>query len=255
MQAGRQAADIGLRGAAALLVGDAEWKDGRLTVEYRFDDVKRFEKDFLVEQPFPGEASAQADFREGMAILSGSTSMMLKVVFDPSDVAWDIDGVADEPRDYGVVGFQDGREYRAVAMHVGNTQFRLKKRSAATVLPGHVLWLFGDGVWKDADPGERGFVRIAVDNTNKLKGGERTTVRCAIKDGKIEGEILSKSEKVHLSGALKGDDNRGIGPLRVGAFAYNGRVGVERFRVEGKVHAGWLEALHKAALEAAKGPD
>jgi hypothetical protein len=255
VQAGRHAADIGLRGAAALLSGDAEWKDGRLTVEYRFEDAKHFERDFAVEQPFPGEASAQAEVREGMAILSGATSMMLKVVFDPSDVAWEIDGVADEPRDYGVVGFQDGREYRAVAMHVGNTQFRLKKGSAATVLPGHVLWLFGDGVWKDADPGERGFVRIAVDNTNKLRGGERTTVRCAIEDGRIEGDIVAKSEKVHLQGALKGDDGRGIGPLRVGAFAYNGRVGVERIRVEGKVHAGWLEAAHKAALEAAKGPD
>jgi hypothetical protein len=255
VKAGRLAADLGLHGPAALLTGTADWKDGRLAAEYRFDDAKAFQQDFTVEQPFAGDASAEADVREGMAILSGSTSMMLKIVFDPSDVTWEIDGVADEPRDYGVVGFQEGREYRAVAMHVGNTQFRLKKGAAATVLPGHVLWLFGDGVWKDADPGERGFVRIAVDNANKLKGGERATVRCTIHDGRIEGDILSKSDKVRLQGALKGDDGRGIGPLRVGAFAYNGRVGVERFRAEGKVDAAWWKAQMAAALSSALGPD
>ena len=31
-----------------------------------------------------------------MAVLSGSTSLMLKVVFDPTDVVWEMDAVADE---------------------------------------------------------------------------------------------------------------------------------------------------------------
>jgi len=255
VRAGRQAADFGLRGAAALLAEEATWKDGRLEVEYQFEDDKSFATDFQIEQPFPGEETASAEVRSGMAILSGATSMLLKVVFDPSDVTWEIDAVADEPRDFGLIGFQDGHDYRACAMHVGNTQFRLKKGSAATVLSGHVLWLFGDGVWKDADPGERGFVRIAVKNGNGLKPEESVRVRCEIKGGQISGEIHAKTENVDLKGALKGDDGKGIGPLRVGAFAYKGRVGIRRLWISGKVDPAWSTRQLDALLDLETGPD
>ena len=129
VRAGRQAADFGVRGPAALLREEATWKDGRLECEWQFDDDKAFLADFVVEQPMAGDEPVEAEVRSGMAILSGNTSMMLKVVFDPSDVTWEADCVADDHRDYGLIGLQESKDYRAFAMEVWNTQFRLKKGS------------------------------------------------------------------------------------------------------------------------------
>src|SRR3989442_456730 len=129
-----------------------------------------------------------------MAILAGSTALLLKVVFDPDDVAWEMDGVADEPHDFGLFGLQEGKQYRAVAMHVGNSEFRLKKGAAATLLTGHVLWLYGEGVWKGADPGEAGFVHLALKKGNQLRPGERFRVRAEVRAGQMTGEIHAKSE-------------------------------------------------------------
>jgi hypothetical protein len=153
------------------------------------------------------------------------------------------------------MGLQEGRAYRACAMHVGNTRFRLKKGAAAKVLGGHVLWLFGDGVWRDADPGERGFVRLAVRDGNQLKAGEAFRVNAELRAGMMTGEIHAKSDPVDLKGPMKGDDGVGIGPLRVGPFAYGGRVGVQRFRVSGKVDEAWLEKTLSDLAKADPGPE
>lgn len=254
LRAGRRAADAGLRGAAAFCSEDATFEGGRLTAEWQFEDDKGFLADFELLQPFAGEEATQAQCREGMAILSGSTSMLLKVVFDPTDVSWEMEATSDEPHDFGLIGVQEGKEYRTCAMHVGNTQFRLKKGAAAQVLAGHVLWLFGDGVWKDADAGERGFVRLAVRNGNDLKRDEVFRVRAELHGGQMTGEIHSKNDPVDLKGPMKGDDGRGIGPLKVGPFAYKGRVGVRRFQVSGRVDAAWLDKALADLVAADPGP-
>jgi hypothetical protein len=255
IRAGRKAADLALRGPPALLREDAEWKNGRLTVEYSFDDPKAFADDFAVEQPFASNEPLAAEVRAGMAILSGSTGMFLKVVFDPTDVQWEADCIADEHRDYGLIGLQEGNEYKSVAMNVGNTQFKLKKGAAAKVLSGHVLWLYGDGVWRDADPGERGFVRIDVKNSNGLRPGEKATVKVEMHGDQIAGEIHAKGDNADLKGKLAGDDGKGIGPVRVGCFAFTGRVGVDRLRVMGKPDAAWLQKQFDDLRAQESGPD
>jgi hypothetical protein len=163
--------------------------------------------------------------------------------------------VADRHEDYGLFGLQESKDYRAVVFDVGNTQFKLKKGDAAKVLSGHVLWLFGEGVWKDADPGERGFVRIAEKAGNKLDPGDRLKVRIELKGGQATASFHGKSDTLELKGALKGDDGRGIGPLRVGAFAFKGRVGVDRIKISGKPDAAWVEKQLEDLLKAAAGPN
>jgi hypothetical protein len=255
IRAARKAADVALRGAAAFLKGEADTKNGRLEVEYEFEDDVAFLADFTLEQPFASEDALAASVRSGMVILSGSTAMMNKVVFDPADLSWEMECVADRHEDYGLFALQDSKDYRAVVFDVGNTQFRLKKGDAAKVLSGHVLWLFGEGVWKDADPGERGFVRIAERSGNKLAAGERIRVRCETHGGQATAEIHSKSDSVDLKGALKGDDGKGVGPVRVGAFAFKGRVGVDRLKISGKPDAAWLAKQFDDLLKAAAGPN
>jgi|GEM_PF-2635262 len=255
VRAGRRAADVGVRGPVAFCSEDASYKDGRLTAEWQFDGERSVRDDFDLVEPFGAAEPVSAEVREGRVVLSGSTALLPKVVFDPADVSWEMDTFSEEPQDFGLLGLQEGRAYRACAMHVGNTRFRLKKGSAAKVLAGHVLWLFGDGVWRDADPGERGFVRLAVRDGNQLKPGERFRVHAELRAGQMTGEIHAKSDPVDLKGPLKGDDGVGIGPLRVGPFTYGGRVGVERFRVSGKVDAAWLEQTLDDLAKADPGPE
>jgi hypothetical protein len=255
IRAGRRAADVGARGPAALCSEEASYKNGRLTAEWGFENDAAFRTDFDLEEPFAADEAVAAEVREGMCVLGGSSALLAKVVFDPTDVTWEMDCWSDEPRDFGLLGLEEGKAYRACAFHVGNTQFRLKKGSAAKVLAGHVLWLFGDGVWRDADPGTRGFVRFAVRDGNHLKPGERFRVRAELHDGQMSGEIHSKSDPVDLKGPIRGDDGKSIGPLRVGPFAYKGRVGVERFWVSGKIDAAWLEKTMADLARADPGPD
>jgi hypothetical protein len=255
IRAGRKAADLALRGPPALLREEAEWKNGRLEVEYSFDDPRSFGEDFTIEQPFAGNEPLTSEVRSGMAILSGSTALLTKVVFDPTDVQWEADCIADEHRDYGLMGLQESNEYKSVAMNVGNTQFKLKKGSAAKVLPGHVLWLYGDGVWRDADPGQRGFVHIDKKNSNGLKPGEKATVKVEMHGDQIGGEIHAKGENVDLKGKLVGDDGKGIGPVRVGCFAYTGRVGIDRLKIIGKPDAAWLQKQFDDLRAQESGPD
>ncbi len=254
IRSGRMAADLALRGPPALLRQEATWKNGRLEVEYPFNDGWELSDDFEVMQPFAGNEEQSAEVDRGRLVLTGSTAALLKVVFEP-DVTWEADVFANDHHDYGLIGFQEGKEYRCVAMDVGNTQFRLKKGSAAKILAGHVLWLFGDGVWRDADPGERGFVRIGQKDGNRLRRNEVANVRVEIHNGQVAGEIHSPNDPVDLKGALKGDDGKGIGPLRVGAFAYTSIVGVERMKISGKVNAAWVDARLEELVKGDPGPE
>lgn len=254
-KAGRKAAEVGLRGPVGFLREEAVLKDGKLECEWSFDDDRAFLEDFDVVQAFEGVEPAQCEIRSGMAILSGSTAILVNVVFEPSSVIWEADCVADAHKDYGLFALQESKAWRSLALEVGNTQFSLKKGAAAKVLAGHILWLFGDGVWRDADPGTRGFVRLAEQLGNSLKGGERLRLDLEVLGDRVEGAIHSKNDPAILKAPLKGDDGKGMTSMRVGAFTHKGRVGVERLRVSGKVDEGWALQEFQRLVAADTGPD
>jgi hypothetical protein len=255
IKAGRKAADVGLRGAIAFLKEEATVKEGRLECEWSFDNDEAFLEDFSVEQAFPGVEPAQCAIRSGQAILSGSTAILLNVVFDPGTTMVEADCVADTHRDYGLIGRQESKDIRTVLLEVGNTQFKLKKGPDGKVLGGHVIWLFGDGVWKDADKGTQGFIRLAEQLGNNLQAGEHLRLDLEFRGDRVEGAIHSKSDPAILKGPMKGDDGKGVGPIRVGAFAYKGRVGVERLKVSGKVDESWALEEFQRLVKADTGPD
>jgi hypothetical protein len=56
---------------------------------------------------------------------AGVCGAKMHIVYDP-DATWEAECFSDEPRDYGVIAFQDGPGYRALGWEVGNTQLRYK---------------------------------------------------------------------------------------------------------------------------------
>jgi hypothetical protein len=254
IESGHKAADLGWRGPPALLAQESTFRKGRLEVEYQFDDPRILASDFTVEQPFPNEEGALAQVKNGMAVLSGSTAILLNVVFEP-DATWEAECYSDEPRDFGLLAFQEGKEYRVFGWEAGNTQLRFKKGGKGTIPAGHALFLFGDGVWRDADPTERGWVRIGLREGNRLRAGEPIRMKLEVRGDKASAELHAKADAANLSGAIKGDDGRGIGAFRVGAFAFTSVMGVERLTVSGKVDMAWFDAQVAEFAKGDPGPE
>jgi hypothetical protein len=253
IESGQKAADLGFRGPPALLQEESRFAKGRLEVEYQFDDP-RILSDFTVEQPIPSPEGATAQVKEGMAVLSGSTMILLNVVFEP-DATWEAECYSDEPRDYGLIAFQEGSEYRALGWEMGNTQFRFKKGGKGPIPSGHVLFLVGDGSWRDADPNQRGWVRLGLREGNRLKAGEPARIRLEVRGDKASAEVHSKSDTASMGGTIKGDDGKAIGPFRVGVFAHTSVAGVERLTVSGKVDMTWFEARVQEFAKGDPGPE
>jgi hypothetical protein len=239
VEAGRRAADAGVRGPPALLRRPSVWKDGRLAVEYLFDDPGEIEADFAVEQPFPGNYERRAEHGDGMALLTGSTAILHEVVYEP-DVSLEVDVYSDDPRDFGLYALQEAKPYRAVALDAWNTQKKLKKGAAARVLAGHVLWLLGEGAWSATDPDEMGFVFLDQESGPPLEPGKRTRLALEVRGGRAEGRVRVGEAQSTLAAAVKGDDGGAIGALRVGAHAFTSVVGVDRLKIEGKVDMAWF---------------
>ena len=51
--------------------------------------------------------------------------VLFKVVFEP-DAVWEAECYSDDPRDYGLIAFQEGKTFRALGWEVGNTKLKLE---------------------------------------------------------------------------------------------------------------------------------
>jgi hypothetical protein len=252
IEAGHRAAKAGVHGPAVTLAVPAETKDGRLVVEYGFDDAAIVDKDFAVVQPMPSELPESVEIKGGAARMSGTSGLFYNVVF--GDVRLEVELTAEVGRDFGLLAVEDGDAYRAIFWNVANTRFKLKKGDAAKVQPGHVLWFVGEGAWSAADAGEHGFIKIAERPTSKLQGGDRLAMEFERKKDKAEGGFQGKTDGVSLSGTVKGDDGRGMGAAQVGVFTNGGTISVHRVRISGVVDERWWKARLRELVAADPGP-
>ncbi|MFM8979751.1 MAG: hypothetical protein ACKOSS_04730 [Planctomycetia bacterium] len=253
VEAGRLAARALARGPAGLLSGAAEMRRGRLEAEYAFSDPKILERDFSIEKPFASDLPLDALPVEGDVVLRGTTGVFHVLVYT-SDVHVEAEGTAVVAKDLGLLAVAEEERFRALLLDLANTRFRLKKGAAATVQPGHVLWFMGEGVWKDADPGEHGFIKIAERDRSTLQPGERVKLTLTRKGERLEGGLESKSDGVALEGRVRGDDGGGMGSARVGVFVHGGELRLRVLRISGVVDMAWFERYVKELVAAAGSP-
>lgn len=253
VEAGRLAARAMARGPAGLLSGAAEMRRGRLEAEYAFSDPKILERDFSIEKPFASDLPLDALPVEGDVVLRGTTGVFHVIVFT-SDVHVEAEGTAVVAKDLGLLAVAEEDRFRALLLDLANTRFRLKKGAAATVQPGHVLWFMGEGVWKDADPGEHGFIKVAERASSTLQPGERVKLTLTRKGDRLEGGLESKSDGVALEGRVRGDDGGGMGSARVGVFVHGGELRLRVLRISGVVDMAWFERYVKELVAAAGSP-
>lgn len=251
--AGRLAARAMARGPAGLLAGAAQVRRGRLECDYAFSDPKVVEQDFTIEKPFASDLPLDAVPVEGDVVLRGTTGVFHLPVYT-SDVHVEAEATAVVAKDLGLLAVADEDRFRALLLDLANTRFRLKKGDAATVQAGHVLWFMGEGVWKDADPGEHGFIKIAERGSSTLKPGERVKLTFTRKGDRLEGGLESKSDGVALEGRVRGDDGGGMGSARVGVFVHGGELRLRTLRISGIVDTAWFERYVKDLVASAGGP-
>ena len=98
-----------------------------------------------------------------------------------------------------------------------------------------------DGAWSATDPGELGFIKLAQETRPALVPSKKVRLSLSIRSGNAAGEVRSGNDAASLAGAIRGDDGKGIGALRVGAHVFTSVVGIERLKIDGKVDMAWFE--------------
>jgi hypothetical protein len=253
IEQGLLAARAGVDGPAALLSVPSDGKNGRIEVEYIFDDASIVERDFTAVQPFASAFPERMEAGGGVVRLSGATGLFHNLVY-AADVRLEADVDLPSAKDLGAIAVEDGDAYRAVVLTLNNTQWKLKKGDAATVQPGHVLWFVGEGAWSAADPGVHGFIKIAERAVSKISDGDAGTIEFLRKKDRCEGGFRGKSDGVSLEGTVKGDDGRGMGRAQVGLFTNGGALVVRRIRISGLVDPDWFRARLAELIASDPGP-
>ncbi len=252
--AGRRAAKVGALGPIGMLGVPATMKKGRLECEYSFDDRRIYEEDWREEQPFSSEMPVQMSWKRGSILMEKCSGLFHKLVYLP-DVRIEAEITVQIPHDFGMIAVEESNSFRAILFNIANTKFTLKKGAAAKVNPGHLLWYIGEGVWKDADEGFHGYIKIAEKSRSKLQGGDRLKVELQRRKDSAEGSFQGKTDGVHLEGKVKGDDGSTMGPGRVGIFTNSGVISVDSIRISGKVDMEWFRKQLEFMVASDPGPD
>ncbi|MGE0192104.1 MAG: hypothetical protein AB7T63_08685 [Planctomycetota bacterium] len=244
IEAAERWARAGRDGPHVLLHGEATIKRGRVQVSYEFDQHAELAEDFRAEAPFATDEPVEVTWEQGLVHIRLGTGLFHFLVYT-DDVRIQATVRAEVAHDFGLLAVDDGARYRAILFNLANTRFKLKKGADATVQPGHVLWLIGEGVWAAADAGVHGFIKIAERTTSKLENMDRLQLEL-VRDGlKARGTMQGKTDGVHLEGAVKGDDGSGVGPARVGLFTHGTRMTIESVRIDGRVDPTWWASYLK----------
>lgn len=251
--AGLRAARAHLEGPRALLSVPAEGKGLSLEVSYLFEDPTRWADDFDIAKPFSTDLPTDGAPDRGEMLLKGGTGLLHVLVFG-KDVRVEAQVTAVVARDFGLLAVEESDHFRAVLLDLANTRFQLKKGDAARVQPGHVLWFIGEGVWSAADPGEHGFIKIAERPTSKLENGDGGRLELVRRGERLEGGFHGRTDGVFLEGTVKGDDGKGMGAARVGAFVNGGELRLKSLTISGTVDAPWWAQRLKDLEQGDPGP-
>ncbi|MDA1194880.1 MAG: hypothetical protein O2894_06815 [Planctomycetota bacterium] len=157
-----------------------------------------------------------------------------------ADVHLEVDAEVHQPHDFGLLAVQESDDFRAILFNVANTRFALKKGDAAQVNRGHVLWYIGQGVWRDADADQHGFIKIDERAKVSLESGDRVKLELTRSKNSAHATLQGKTDGVDLEGNVTGDDGSTMGPGRVGVFTNSGIIVVHAVRISGRVDMDWF---------------
>ena len=184
---GRFAAKVGAEGPAGLLSVPCEVKNGRLEVEYGFDDASSSRGTSRSSSPSRASCRSRGSLM-GAILIEDASGVFHMLVWEP-DVRLEARVVAEVAHDFGILAVDDPDDFRAVMFNVNNTLFNLKKGAAARANPGHLLWFMGQGVWAAADADAIGYIKIAERSSVKLENADLVQMELVRKGDACEGSF------------------------------------------------------------------
>ncbi len=226
------------RGVAGLFHGGIQFKGTRTVLTYEFEEPGEA-SDFETVHPFlvPNRGTFRAEHGELTA--QGAAAFMMRAAFRPDAVVMSFRINPGSPaQDMGAMLAETKDPANHLLFTIANDFFKLGKGAKAYPIPGNVIFVFGKGMWKDADPGMVGFVKTAVSEEPKVPSRKWSEVEVAKERDRARFVLEGKT----LAGRAIGDNKYELTGIRPALFVLLSEARFDEVTIEGDLDPAWVLA-------------
>ena len=226
------------RGVAGLFRAPVQFRGNRLSLRWNFEDAAEAE-DWETLRTFAVPTRANFVVRDGELAADGAGAFMLRACFRTESVVMSFrirPGVP--PQDMGAMMAEPKELGNHLLFTLGNSHFKLDKGPNAYAAPGHLIFVFGKGMWARGDADQIGFVRTGFSEEPKLKPREWVEIECAKERDRARFVVDGKV----IQGKAVGDNKYEITGVRPALFVLLSEARFDEVTVEGEIDPAWALA-------------
>ena len=222
-------------GVAGLFRAPATFRGNRVQLRWTFEDPLEAE-DFENVSMFAVPTRANFNLRDGELAADGAGAFMLRACFRTESVTMSFRIRPGLPaQDMGAMMAEPKELANHLLFTLGNAYFKLDKGANTYAAPGHLIFVFGKGMWARGDADQIGFVRTGFSEEPKLKPREWIGIECAKERDKAKFVV---GDKV-IQGRAIGDNKYEITGVRPALFVLLSEARFDDLTVEGEIDPAW----------------
>ncbi len=236
----------GPAGVEEIFRGKVEKRDrGRFRITYDFEDPDQL-LDFRDVNAFQAPPRAEWSQSNGGVGAKGSGAFMLDAHFKAEFLSVQVEVTPGRAHDLGVMFFEAGEPRRYYLYTLQNSFFQLGKGGGREDFRENAIVLFGPDMWKDAPPGEIGFVRKCGSEEPKFQPAQTVTIKC----GKADKEVWMRFPGGRtIRGSAFGDKKYEFKGLSPAVFVVNSAGSFDKMVIEGVPDPDWLAQRWRDLLD------
>lgn len=236
------------RGVAGLFHGGIQWKGERVVLTWEFEDAAEA-GDWETVRPFDVPNRGTFAVEHGEVSARGAAAFMLRAAFRPETVTMSFRLNPGEPaQDMGAMFAETKDPGNHLLFTVANDFFKLGKGAKAYPIAGNVIFVFGRGMWKDADAGMLGFVKTGVSEEPKVPARKWTEVEVSKEKDRAKFVLEGKA----ITGRAVGDNKYELTGIRPALFVLLSEARFDEVTVEGELDPAWVLAERESVFPGPK---
>ena len=222
-------------GVAGLFRAPVTFRGNRLSLRWNFEDPLEAE-DFENVSMFAVPTRANFAIRDGELAADGAGAFMLRACFRSESVTMSFHIRPGLPaQDMGAMMAEPKELANHLLFTLGNAYFKLDKGANAYAAPGHLIFVFGKGMWARGDADQIGFVRTGFSEEPKLKPREWVEIECSKEKDKAKFVVDGKV----IQGRSIGDNKYEFTGVRPALFVLLSEARFDELTVEGEIDPAW----------------